>query len=106
MDPKTGVMVGGGGVRLASESVVHGAEFFLALDARHDERSASRQALVRVASAIEPQWLAECFPQSIRVERTLRYDDSRQRVVGSVREYYRDLLLRDDPHAAVDPVES
>src|SRR5262245_32849408 len=82
-DPKTGVMVGGGGVKLAAESVVHNAEFFVALDARHDQRSQAREALVRVASAIDPQWLEELFPNQVRTGRALRYDDSRQRVVGS-----------------------
>jgi len=105
-DPKTGVMVGGGGVRLAHESVVHNAEFFVALDARHDQRSQTREALVRIASAIDVQWLEELFPRQVRTERALHYDESRQRVVGSVRQFYRDLLLRDDPHAAVDPVEA
>src|SRR5688500_5265397 len=46
-DPTAGVMVGGGGVRLAPDTVVKQAEFFLALDARQDERSARREAFVR-----------------------------------------------------------
>ncbi len=61
-DPAAGVMVGGQGVRLAAESVVWQPEFFLALDARQDERSAKREALVRVASGIESEWLEELFP--------------------------------------------
>src|SRR5205085_1464685 len=64
-----GVMVGGGGVRLAPESTVTQAEFFLALDARHDERSVSREALVRVASEVRVEWLEEMFPQEVRRER-------------------------------------
>jgi ATP-dependent helicase HrpB len=96
-------MVGGGGVRLAAESVVRHGEFFLALDARQDGRSASREALVRVASSIEEPWLEELFPQSVRTERAVEYDPQRERVVGFLRTWYRDLLLREEPNVAVDP---
>jgi ATP-dependent helicase HrpB len=97
-------MVGGGGVRLAPESVVWDAEFFLALDARHDERSHSREATVRVASAIDPAWLEHYFPGSVRRERGAVYDEQRQRVVGRSAVYYRDLLISEDKEAQVDAV--
>jgi ATP-dependent helicase HrpB len=102
-DPTAAAMVGGGGVRLAPDSVVRQAEFFVALDARQDERSARREALVRVASAVRVEWLGELFPQSVRVEREAVFDPGRGKVVGVRREWYRDLLLREDPDAAVDP---
>lgn len=101
-DPRGAVMVGGGGVRLAAESVVHDAEFFVALDARKDHRAQAQQASVRIASAIDVRWLEELFPQSIRIERAATFDEARQRVVGSVKTYYLDLLLSDESHAAVD----
>ena len=102
-DPNSGVMVGGAGVRIARESAVNKAEFFLALDARRDARSASREALVRLASAIEASWLEEFFPQSIRKEREVVFDESRGRVVAHGQTFYRDLLLREDQDAHVDP---
>lgn len=101
-DPSAAAMVGGGGVRLAEESVVRQGEFFLALDARHDERSAKREAIVRVASAIEVQWLDEFFPQSIRRERQAVYDEQRDRVVGRGVTRYLDLTLREDADAPVE----
>jgi ATP-dependent helicase HrpB len=94
-DPSAGTMVGGGGVRLAAESIVRQGEFFLALDARHDERSAAREALVRVASAIEVGWLEKLFPQSVRPERFAVYDAARGRASGRLRVSYRDLVLRE-----------
>ena len=100
-DPLAGAMVGGGGVRLSPDSVVKQAEFFLALDARQDERSARREAFVRVASAVNVEWLEELFPQSVRTEREAVFDPERQRVVGFRRVWYRDLLLREDPDAVV-----
>src|SRR6185436_19907718 len=58
-DPLTAVMVGGGGVRLAAESVVRQHEFFLALDARQDQRNPNREEIVHIASGIDPVWLEE-----------------------------------------------
>lgn len=101
-DASAGAMVGGGGVRLAAESAVRQAEFFVALDARQDERSNTREAMVRVASAVRMEWLAELFPAQVRRERAVTFDAERGRVVGVVRLWYRDLLLSEDPHAAVD----
>ena len=43
------------------------------------------------------------FPNSIRKERGVEFDPQRQRVIGFVRTWYRDLLLEDDRNAAVDP---
>ena len=105
-DPNTGVMVGGGGVRLSPESTVKRGEFLVAIDARHDQRSAAREAFVRVASRIEVDWLEEMFPQSIRRGRSLVFDESRQRVVGLGTVWYRDLLLREDRDAPVDPAQA
>src|SRR5439155_22064417 len=68
-DPAAGVMVGGSGVRLAAESVVRQHEFFVALDARQDQRNLSREAIVSIASGIDVAWLEEMFPQEIRHER-------------------------------------
>jgi ATP-dependent helicase HrpB len=102
-DPAAAAMVGGGGVRLAPESVVRQPEFFVALDARQDERSARREALVRVAGAIRVEWLDELFPQSVWRERRAVYDETRDRVVGRGVTRYLDLTLREDADAAVDP---
>lgn len=102
-DPSAAAMVGGGGVRLAPESIVRNHEFFVALDARTDDRSPNREAAVRIASAIEVEWLEELFPYEIRRDRTLVFDPQRQRVVGRGTVSYRDLVLREDKDAPVDP---
>jgi ATP-dependent helicase HrpB len=102
-DAATGAMVGGGGVRLAPESVVRQHEFYLALDARQDQRNLSREAIVHVAHAVEPDWLEQMFPQEIRHERSAVYDPQRQRVIGRAATYYRDLPLREQITGDVDP---
>jgi len=101
-----GVMVGGGGVKLSPESVVRQGEFFVAVDARQDERSSAREAFVRIASLVDVAWLEEMFPSQVRRERSVEFDESRQRVVGSSRVWYRDLLLREDKDAPVDPEQA
>jgi ATP-dependent helicase HrpB len=107
-DEATGVMVGGRGVRLAPESVVRDGEFFLALDPREDRRGAgaAREARVRVASAVPVEWLEELFPDSVRRERSVRFDGQRQRAVAITSFWYRDLLLREDRNAWVEPSEA
>ena len=101
-DPAAGVMVGGSGVRMAHESTVKQGDYLLAINLRHDARSHSREALVGIASLIQVEWLGQMFPDSIRKERGVEFDAQKQRVVGFVRTWYRDLLLDDDRNAAVD----
>jgi ATP-dependent helicase HrpB len=105
-DPSAGVMTGGSGVRLDSESVVRQGEFFLALDARHDPRSPTSEAQVRIASAIDVSWLQELFPQFITREKKLEYDEARQRVSASTLVRYRDLVISEETNVAVDRDEA
>ncbi|HEY1922680.1 MAG TPA: ATP-dependent helicase HrpB, partial [Tepidisphaeraceae bacterium] len=101
-DPAAGAMTGGGGVRLDPESVVRQSELFVALDARDDPRSGSREALVRIASAIRAEWLFEMFPQSISRERNTQFDEKRGRVVARGLVRYQDLILTEESDAPVD----
>jgi len=99
---RSGVMVGGRGVRLGSESVVRQAELYLALDAREDRRTGSLVVEVGLASLVRLEWLEELFPQSLRRERLTRYDEARRRVVSATRLWYHDLLLREDLDSSLD----
>jgi ATP-dependent helicase HrpB len=99
---RTGVMVGGRGVRLGPESSVRDADLYLALDAREDRRAGLLEISVSLASAIELEWLIDLFPAAIRRERLTYYDESRSRVVCAQKLWYHDLLLREDLSAAVD----
>jgi len=105
-DPTRGAMVGGGGVRLATESIVTRSEFYLALDARRDDRSSTRESLVRIASAIEEEWLEDLFPAFLRKVREAVYDETRERVVGRGQIFFLDLLIREDKDAEVDPASA
>jgi ATP-dependent helicase HrpB len=100
-DPQSAVMVGGAGLRMSRESVVRTQEFFVAVEARQDDRSAKGEAMVFVASAIEPAWLEECFPGSVVRRQIAEFDEKRQKVVGRTQTCYLDLVLSEESDAAV-----
>ena len=85
------VMVGGRGVRLARESAVKEAELFVCVSL--DDRSGPRsEALVRIASAVEREWLP---PERLREATVLEFEEERQRVVAHRRTTFDDLVLDD-----------
>jgi len=102
-DPAAGIMVGGGGVRLDGASVVWQPEFYVALDARHDQRSKSREAVVRIAGGINLEDLQAMFPAALRQEKAVEFDAARGKPVTVESLYYYDLLLRQTRHGGVDP---
>jgi ATP-dependent helicase HrpB len=73
-------MVGGAGVRLDRASTVREAELFLAIEAREPDGPGpqAQEALVRVASAIEADWLAEFYPEFVRRVAVMAYDPERR----------------------------
>ena len=103
---RTGVMMGGRGIRLSHESVVRDHEFLLALDPREERRGGTLEARVRIASAIDPEWLDEFFPGHVRRERVVSYDQERQKGVAVNSTYYGDLLLKQDSTGRVDRAEA
>jgi ATP-dependent helicase HrpB len=101
-DTTAGTMVGGGGVRLHVSSVAREGAFFLALDARSDERSRTREAQVRIASRIEPEWLERFMPGGVRIERNVELDEPSGRVFARRRVIYRDLTLGESRSGGAD----
>ena len=95
-------MVGGGGVRLSDESAVVSGDYFVAASARQDDRQRQREAIVDIASRIEPAWLEELFPQSITRAPRVRYDESAERVIATKQTRYLDLVLREETDPAPD----
>ncbi|MFM2416956.1 MAG: ATP-dependent helicase HrpB, partial [Pseudomonadota bacterium] len=80
----------GGSATLAESSVVREAELLVAIEA--DERGRGG-AVIRTASAIEPEWLLELFESRIRTETRVLFDEARERVEGSQRMLYDGLCL-------------
>ncbi|MCA9249021.1 MAG: ATP-dependent helicase HrpB, partial [Planctomycetales bacterium] len=90
-----GRMVGGRGVRLSDQSAVREANLYLAVDVDAGEA----EAMVRQASAIEREWLAE-EQLTRRVE--VEFDNVEQKVVARRRTYWADVLLDETPAALPD----
>jgi ATP-dependent helicase HrpB len=83
-----GIMVGGRGVKLAPSSGVTEAELFLALDVD----AGQAETLVRMASALEREWLPpDRLVESIDVE----FDDAAGRVVAWKRVRFDDLVIEE-----------
>jgi ATP-dependent helicase HrpB len=93
---------------LARESVAQKSRLLVASEIREIESSdKERQVLLTLATSIEPEWLRELFPESVRDETRVEFDPSLRRVVGRRATLYHDLVLhsdefnpKDDPQAA------
>jgi len=85
-----GVLVGGRGVKLAEESAVLEAELFLCVDLDAGRSGALSEALVRKASAVEPEWLP---PDRLLTTVELEFDEQRERVAAWKRTRYEDLVI-------------
>jgi ATP-dependent helicase HrpB len=99
-----GIMVGGTGVAHDPQSVVRDAEFFVAVDLEAGARVERAEGRVRLASAIEPEWLYEMFPGQVRRTSELVFDAAAQRVIARDRRLYQDLVLAETIHHDVDPL--
>jgi ATP-dependent helicase HrpB len=97
-----GVMAGGTGVVLADDSIVREAELFVALDVDAAAQPTRAEALVRMASAIDEQWLAELFPGAVTEEEQLIFDAARRRVVGRRQRRYEGIVLAEHIRIDVD----
>ena len=73
------VFARGGSASLAETCVVREAEYMVVVDAR-ESKGKGRDVLAYLASAIEPEWLLELFPERIRDQTTLSFDRKTERV--------------------------
>ena len=84
-------LAGGGSAELSPASVVRDAEWLVAIDA--EERGGGSPGLgsveraragivVRLASAIDPEWLIDLFPSDVQERREVTWDPQAERVVA------------------------
>lgn len=71
------LLAGGGSARLAETSVVREAEWLVALDA---EERREGGPVVRLASAIAPEWLVDLFPERLVERQEARFEREGERV--------------------------
>jgi ATP-dependent helicase HrpB len=83
------LLAGGGSAQLDESSAVKTAPWLVALDARDH----AGRARVRLASAIEPEWLLELFPESIEESIDVAWNGAAERVDATERMLYEGLVL-------------
>lgn len=89
--PPRFLLASGHGAVLGRDSGVHDAEFIVAVDVTAGGKGEGSEAIVRSASAVDPEWLA---PTSMRLVHQL---DPRGRVRAVAQDYYGEILLRERP---------
>ncbi|HEY1336948.1 MAG TPA: helicase-related protein, partial [Bryobacteraceae bacterium] len=72
------LLAAGGAAQLATFSTVTGSEFLVAVEA--EDRSDRNLPLVRLASAIEPEWLLDLFPERVQETTQLEWNRAAERV--------------------------
>ena len=92
---------------LARESVVHRARLLTASEVREIESSdGERQVLLTLATALEPQWLGEFFPDALQEKVEVFFDSTARRVVGRSVRLFHDLVLEEKTTEQVPPHEA
>jgi ATP-dependent helicase HrpB len=86
------VMVGGKGIRLAPQSAVSEAELFVCLDVD----ATQSEVFVRMASAVEREWLPA---EHLRNEVVVEFDETAERVVARRRVMWHDLTIEESTSA-------
>jgi ATP-dependent helicase HrpB len=91
------LLAGGGEALLSTASVVHNAELMVAIDAEEREWRGGRESgvLIRLASAVEPEWLAALFPEVLTETTELNWNASGGRVDEVRRTRYDQLILEE-----------
>lgn len=77
-------------------------EFMVALDA--EERSEKPLPLIRMTARVEPEWLIDLFPNSVREHSGVRWNHKSERVDAVSELLYDELVIEESRGAAPDPV--
>ncbi|MFP2908262.1 ATP-dependent helicase HrpB [Pyxidicoccus sp. 3LFB2] len=96
------LLFGGGTVSLSEMSVVQDADLMVAVDA---EERPGRGAMVRIASAVEPEWLLDLYPDALEEVDTLQWNAEARRVERLTRLSYGNLVL-EETRAPAPPSEA
>jgi len=87
------VFVGGGTATLAESSEVRDAEFIVGVDAEERLEGRQKGVVIRAASAVEPEWLLELFPDAVREVAEARWNAPEERVDVVQKLMYETLTL-------------
>jgi ATP-dependent helicase HrpB len=90
--------------QLVRESVVTDAAYFVAANLRE---TPSRQTLLSLATAVQPAWIAEMFPQHLSTTLEHLFDAQNKRVAAMRLVRYRDLVIEQKAQQRdLDPIAS
>lgn len=94
--------------QLVRESVVQEADFFVAANLREaPSRGPTPLTLLSLATAVQPAWIAEMFPQHLSSTIEHIFDAQNKRVAAVKRVRYRDLVIEQKAQQRdLDPVAS
>ena len=84
-------LANGGAAQLAPNSTVTEAELLVAVEA--EDRKDQRAPLVRLASAIEPEWLLDLFPERLREVAELQWNREGERVEAVSRLMFDEIAI-------------
>ncbi|MEI9951063.1 MAG: ATP-dependent helicase HrpB [Pseudomonadota bacterium] len=96
------VLASGGLARLSEQSVAVDPEFLLALDVEEQRGASESKTTVRLASAIEPDWLLEDFESRVLLTDELEWNASAERV-DRVEKMAFGAVVFDESRAAAPP---
>ena len=85
----------------APYSTVDQAEFLVAVDI--EERSDQKLPLVRLASAIQPDWLLDFFPERLREQSGAEWNRKAERVENRSVLLYDELIIEESRHHSPEP---
>jgi ATP-dependent helicase HrpB len=96
-------LASGAPAQLSASSTVRDANLMVAVEA--EDRRDQRAPLVRLASAIEPEWLLDLFPERVTERREVQWNRTGERVEGVSALYYDAIPIEEsrgepDPEAA------
>lgn len=94
------LLASGGAGSLAEPSVVRDAEFLVAVDV--EERDDRSQPVIRLASAIEPEWLLDLYPERVVEEERIEWNKRDERVVQTSLMRFDQLVLSESQGAMTD----
>ena len=98
---QTVVFARGGSANLAETSVVREAEYMVVVDARESRGGKSREVIAYMASAIEPEWLLDLFPERVKDQTSLSFDKKTERVNALQVLSYEGMTLDSAAHSDV-----
>jgi ATP-dependent helicase HrpB len=96
----------GGSAVLSTTSVVHEPMLMVSVDAQERKEKLSKDAVVRLASAIESEWLATLFPEMLSEKTELIWTEQAGRVDEVRRTYYDQISLEETIRPAAPSEET